>query len=271
MAQMVGENKMFALERRQMIVKEARDRGRVEIADLVESTGVSHETVRRDLTFLEQQNLLKRVHGGAVPVEIVASVPNVDERTDIQARAKRAIGKAAVAHVPERGTILIDAGTTTAQMAAMIPENVEMTVVTNGIPIAESLVRHPLLTVHVLGGRLRSTTLATVDHWALEQLNSLDIDVAFMGTYGVSLTRGFSTPDSFEGAVKRAMVRCAKKVVVVADSSKLGESYMSVFASLEDVDVLVTDAKASGKQVTALQKSGMSVETTRSVKRGSRD
>ncbi|QPZ38237.1 DeoR/GlpR family DNA-binding transcription regulator [Paramicrobacterium chengjingii] len=262
---------MFALERRQLIVKEAREHGRVDVADVAENTGVSSETVRRDLTFLEQQNLLKRVHGGAVPVEVVASVPDVDERTDIQAGAKRAIGKAAFAHLPEHGTVLIDAGTTTAQVAAMIPENREMTVVTNGMPIAESLVRHPLLTVHVLGGRLRSTTLATVDHWALEQLKSLDIDVAFMGTYGVSLTRGFSTPDSFEGAVKRAMVRCAKKVIVVADSSKIGESHMSVFAPLEDVDVLITDAKADRKQVAELKKSGIRVETTRSVKRGKRE
>lgn len=258
---------MFAVERRQMILARARERGRVDVSEVAEATGVSSETVRRDLTFLEQQHLLKRVHGGAVPVEVVAAVPNVDQRTDIQASAKRAIGKAAVGFLPPGGTVLIDAGTTTAQLAAAIPENRELTIVTNGLPIAESLVRHPLLTVHVLGGRLRSSSLATVDHWALEQLQSLDIDVAFMGTYGVSLTRGFSTPDSFEAAVKRAMVTCAKEVVVLADCSKLGQSYMSVFAPLADVGVLVTDSAAEADQVSELEKNGIRVEVTRSLSR----
>lgn len=254
---------MFALERRQLIVKEARKQGRVDAAELAAAAGVSTETVRRDLMFLEQQNLLRRVHGGAIPVELTTPVPDVSARTDIMAGAKRAIGRLAATQLPEKGTILIDAGTTTAQLAASIPQNRELTIITNAIPIAEAMVKQPLLSVHLLGGRLRPTTLATVDHWALEQLESIDVDVAFMGTYGVSLTRGFSTPDSFEAAVKRAMVKCAQKVVVLADHTKLDQSFMSVFAPLEQIDVLITDAGALPRHVSALRSAGLHVELSR--------
>lgn len=258
---------MFALERRQFIVQEAHKHGSVDVANLASVIGVSTETVRRDLSLLEQQKLLRRVHGGAVPVELATTVPGLSERTDIMASAKRAIGKRAVTQLPATGTILIDAGTTTAQLAAAIPEDRELTVITNALPIAEIMVRQPLLTVHVLGGRLRPPTLATVDHWALEQLDSLDVDVAFMGTYGISQTRGFSTPDSFESAVKRAMVKCAKKVVVLADHTKMNNSFMSVFAPLESVDVLVTDSSAPRQNVAALREAGLQVELSRHVER----
>ncbi|WP_082468828.1 DeoR/GlpR family DNA-binding transcription regulator [Sciscionella sediminilitoris] len=259
---------MFALERRQFIVREAQKRGSVDVADLAATIGVTTETVRRDLTLLEQQNILRRVHGGAVPVESVNPVPGLAEGPDLMASAKRAIGKRAAALLPRTGTILIDSGTTTAQLAAAIPEDRELTVITNAPPIGESLVRLPLLTVHLLGGRLRPSPLATVDHWALEQLGSLDVDVAFIGTYGISSARGFSTPDSFESAVKRAMVKSAKKVVVLADNTKMENSFMSVFAPLDSVDVLVTDSGAPREKVAALRESGLPVELSRRLGRG---
>lgn len=253
---------MFALERRQLIVREARKYGRVGVAEVARSVGVSTETVRRDLTLLEQQQILRRVHGGAVPIELAAAVPDVAARTDIMASAKRAIGKLACEFLPENGTILIDAGTTTAQLAGLFPDDRELTIVTNGLPIAESLVRNPLLYVHLLGGRLRDSSLATVDHWALEQLSSIDIDIAFVGTYGVSPQRGFSTPDSFEAAVKRAMLASAKKTIVLADSSKLGNSYMSIFAPLDTVDLMITDSGASREQVADLENMGLQVHVS---------
>ncbi|WP_020502557.1 DeoR/GlpR family DNA-binding transcription regulator [Sciscionella marina] len=258
---------MFALERRQFIVQEAQKHGSVDVASLAATIRVTTETVRRDLTLLEQQNILRRVHGGAVPVEFVNPVPGLAERPDIMASAKRAIGKRAVALLPRTGTILIDASTTTAQLAAAIPEDRELTVITNALPIGESMVRLPLLTVHLLGGRLRPSSLATVDHWALEQLDSLDVDVAFIGTDGISPTRGFSTPNSFESAIKRAMVKCAKKVVVLADNTKMENSFMSVFAPLDSVDVLVTDSGAPREKIAALRGTGLQIELSRHLGR----
>ncbi|GGF18357.1 DeoR/GlpR family DNA-binding transcription regulator [Subtercola lobariae] len=262
---------MFALERRQLIVQEARVEGRIDVAGIADSIGVSTETVRRDLSILERQGILKRVHGGAVLIELASPVPVLSERTDIMAAPKRAIGKLAAMHLPESGTILIDAGTTTAQLALVIPEDRELTVVTNALPTAEAIAHYPLLDIHVLGGRLRSLSLATMDSWALQQLEALDVDVAFMGTYGISNTRGFSTPDSHEAAVKRAMVGSAKKVVVMADHTKLDRSFMNVFAPLDGVDVLITDSGASRSDVAALRVAGVNVEQSRSSRESSAD
>lgn len=235
----------------------------MDVSELATLLKVTTETVRRDLSTLEQQGTLKRVHGGAIPVERLDPVPDLAQRNDIMAAAKRSIGKHARGHLPTTGSILIDAGTTTARLADAIPLDNELTVVTNATPTAELLVRKPRTTVFLLGGRLRPQTLATVEAWGLQLLENLHVDVAFIGTYGVSVDRGFSTPDPNEAVMKSAMIRCAKKVVVLADRTKLGQNHLSVFASLSDVDVLVTDSGASKSVVAQLREAGLDVELSR--------
>ncbi len=256
---------MFARERQQQILALAREHGRVDVADIAARMEVTTETVRRDLTTLEQGGAVQRVHGGAIPVERLTQVPDLPQRTDIMAAAKRSIGKQAREHLPKSGAVLLDAGTTTARVADVMPADRELTVITNATPISEKLVQHPVLQVFLLGGRVRPQTLATVDTWALDQLTSLRVDVAFIGTYGVSLRHGFSTPDPSEAAMKRAMVRAAKRVVVLADRTKLGQSQLSVFAPLHEVDLLITDPGADTERVAELRQAGLSVELSRAT------
>jgi DeoR family fructose operon transcriptional repressor len=148
--------------------------------------------------------------------------------------------------LPQDGaTVLFDAGTTTARIAAKIPADRQLVAVTNSVPIAARLGGLPAITVQLLGGRVRGLTQATVGEQTLRALDTMRVDVAFIGTNGVSVRHGLSTPDDDEAAVKRAMVRCADYVVVVADSSKVGREEFISFAPLGSVDVLVTDPDIS--------------------------
>ena len=128
-------------------------------------------------------------------------------------------------------------------MAALLPADRELLVVTNSVPIAARLAGLGSVSLQLLGGRVRGLTQATVGDHAVETLRTLRVDVAFIGTNGISLRHGLSTPDPDEAAVKRAMVGCANFVVVVADSSKIGREEFVCFAPIEHVDVLVTDSE----------------------------
>jgi DeoR family transcriptional regulator, fructose operon transcriptional repressor len=232
---------MYLEERQAAIIKRARSHGRVDVGELAVEFDVTPETVRRDLTSLERHGLLRRVHGGAILVERLGFEPGLHARNQAMALEKERIARAALAEVPTEGAILIDAGTTTARLAEMLPTDRELTVVTNAVPIAMTLSTRPNVTVLTVGGRVRGRTLAMVDQWALGTLAETFVDVAFLGTNGVSAERGLTTPDVAEAAVKRAMLRAARRAVVLADHTKVGNDCFARFGDLAEVDMLVTD------------------------------
>lgn len=232
---------MYAEERQQEILRLARTRGRVDVTALAEEFTVTAETIRRDLTTLERAGVLRRVHGGAIPVERIGFEPALATRDSVLTAEKERIAKAALAEVPEEGAIILDAGTTTARLAQALPMDRELTVVVNSPVIAAALGTRANLTIYQLGGRVRGKTLATVDDWALRPLAELYVDVAFLGTNGLTVEQGLTTPDPAEAAVKRAMIKAARRSVVLADHTKIGNDYLSRFGSLPDIDLLVTD------------------------------
>lgn len=235
---------MYAEERQQAIAALVMTRGRASVAELAQTYDVTTETVRRDLAVLDKAGLLHRVHGGAVPARTLRLVESgVGERDTTRAEQKDAIATTAVDFLPLGGaTILLDAGTTTARIAAQLPTDREFTVVTNSVPIAARLAGSPTITLQLLGGRVRGLTQAAVGEHTLSVLSTLRVDVAFMGTNGITVRHGLSTPDSDEAAVKRAMVAAANYVVVTADSSKLGREDFVSFAPIDSVDTLITDS-----------------------------
>jgi DeoR family fructose operon transcriptional repressor len=232
---------MYQEERQAVILDRARSQGRVDVAELATEFDVTPETVRRDLSALERHGLLRRVHGGAIPVERLGFEPGLQTRDAAMAAEKDRIARAALAELPVEGAILLDAGTTTARLADLLPSDRELTVVTNAVPIGMALSARPNLTVLTVGGRIRGRTLAMVDQWALRVLSETYVDVAFLGTNGVSVQRGLTTPDVAEAATKRAMIRAARRVVVLADRSKVGNDCFARFGELEDVETLITD------------------------------
>jgi len=250
---------MYPEERQQQILQRARTEGRVDVVALAEDLRVTTETIRRDLTVLERAGVLRRVHGGAIPVERLGFEPALATRDAVMTAEKERIAKAAVEELPRDGAIIIDAGTTTGRLAEAIPLDRELTVVVNSPPLATALATRPNLTVIALGGRVRGRTLATVDDFALQLLGQVYVDVAFMATNGLTIERGLTTPDPAEAAVKRSMMAAARRTVMLADHTKVGNDCMARFADLADVDVLITDAGLDEETASAFGQAGLRV------------
>jgi DeoR family fructose operon transcriptional repressor len=250
---------MYAPERQQRILQEARNDGRVEVAGLAATLDVTSETIRRDLTALERQGLLRRVHGGAIPLDRLGFEPGLATRDAVMTAEKERIAKAALEELPPEGALLLDAGTTTARLADALPSDRDLTVVTNSLPIAMKLSSRPNLTLLFLGGRVRGRTLAAVDVWAMRALEETFVDVAFVGTNGFSVERGLTTPDPTEAAVKRAMISAARRSVMLADHTKFGNDALMRFGSLEDLDTLITDTGLDAELIRGIESTGVRV------------
>lgn len=252
---------MYPEERQNAIAQLVGQRGRLSVTTAAEQFGVTTETVRRDLAVLERAGMLRRVHGGAVPVSAVGLVElGLGERTGRLAEQKAKIASAAVDFLPGTdGSIILDGGTTTAALAELLPTDRRLLVVTDAVPLAARLANAPGITVQMLGGRVRGVTQCAVGEEAVRKLADLRVDVAFLGTNGVTVTHGFSTPDEAEASVKRAMVASGQRVIVLADSSKLNRETLVRFADLEDVDVLITDSGVDQDTLAALDRTGIEV------------
>lgn len=250
---------MYAEERRERIADLARVDGRVVVAELADRLGVTRETVRRDLDELEAAGLVRRVHGGAIAADRVRVEADVAERAGRMADQKRRIAKRVVDLLPTGGTIYLDAGTTTRAIAEAIPDGAELTVVTNSLGVAQALALRPSVTVRLVGGRLRTRTEALVGDWAVRTIAELSFDLTVAATNGFTVTRGLSTPDPEEAAVKRAAIGAGQRVVLAADHSKLGDEHFAAFAAIDQVDVLVTDGDIDDEDVAALTEAGVEV------------
>lgn len=260
---------MYATERQAHITRHLAERGRVSVVGLADDLGVTTETIRRDLDVLEQQGALRRVHGGAVPARAGSMAePSISERMAVNSDAKRAIARRALEVITDgyRGAIVFDAGSTVGAVAAALGDRVAATgarldVVTHAVPVAHTLSLLPDISLTVLGGQVRGLTAAAVGTATLTALDSLRPDLAFVGVNGLSAEFGLSTPDPAEAAVKAAIVRSARRVVVVADGTKFEVESFVRFADLRDIDILVTDAAPQGELADALAEADVEVWT----------
>lgn len=256
---------MYGSERRRHIADSLAATGRVTVAALASGLDVSAETIRRDLSILETEGVLERTHGGAVP-----AVPGGRVEQTLAARraenvsAKSAIGRAALGLLPAAGgTVLLDSGSTTAFLVEALAEGplatCGLTFITNSVPLADALHRAGTDSLHALGGVARGLTGACVGASTLQALAAIRTDVVFLGANGLDAERGLSTQDSEEAAVKSAMCRSARRVVLLADSSKFDRDYLVSFARLDQIDVLITDVQPTGALAAALDTHGIEV------------
>jgi len=247
------EERLSGPERQRLLLETARQQGRVRVNAAAKSLAVTPETVRKDLATLQADGLIVRVHGGGIPVETPAFEPGITARTEWAAEKER-IGRAALDEIPAGGVIFIEAGTTTAHFADLIPPDFPVTVVTNSLPIAQALAsRLTAATVVIIGGRVRALTLGSVDSLAIRNLEDLFVDVAFLGTNGISLERGLTTPDIAEAETKRAAMRCSNRRVLLADHSKVGKVSFCRYGDPSDVNVLITDTGLTPQQAAELE------------------
>ena len=252
---------MYAEERQQAMARLVGEHGRLSVAAIADRFGVTTETVRRDLSTLERIGLVRRVHGGAVPASSLAVIESgLGERDQANTAEKELIAKAALDELPPSGgTVLIDAGSTTVRFASLLPRDHRLVVLTHAVPIAARLAGLPHIDLHLLPGRVRTTTQAAVGSDTVRALEQLRVDVAFLGTNGITVEHGLSTPDHDEAAAKRAMVHAARRSVCLADSSKIGTETAIRFADLEEIDVVVTDSGTPPDARGALEEVGVEV------------
>lgn len=244
--------------RQRRIVEFARTRGRVEVLALAEELNVASETIRRDLKVLAGRRMLKRVHGGAIPLETAAFESTVEYRSQVDLAQKHRIAAAAADLLHGAETVYLDEGFTPRLIAERLADQ-ELTVVTSSLLAAEALAHSETVTVMLLGGRMRGRTLATVDNWAVERLRSLVIDVAYLGTNGITPERGLTTPDPAVAAVKQTAVSVATRRILVAADSKFGETSFCRFAEVSDFETIVTGTELPAAEAARYEALGPSI------------
>ena len=246
-------------ERQREILRLAHDNGSVEVSALAANFDVTNETIRRDLSELQERQLLRRVHGGAIPAERSFHEPMVMARDVQNAEEKLRIGKAAIQEVPEGASVLIDSGSTGLRLAEVFPVDRRAHVVTNSLAIASTLARRGVAELTVLGGGVRTNTLAMIDASAVASVRRLRVDVLFISCDGLSLDRGLTTPYQDEFLIKRAMIEASRRVVALVDASKFGNDQLFASCALNEIDLLVTDTRASDEHVKMLEANDIEV------------
>lgn len=250
---------LFQTERHREIVASTVAKGRVEVGELAARFGVTTETIRRDLSELQEQRLLRRVHGGAVAWETSEFEPLLTVRTDQHDEEKRRIAKLAVAELPDSGTIIVDSGSTLGRFAEAFPDDAALRVITNSLPIAMTLAEKDDVEVIAIGGKVRKNTMAMVDADAIATLEPFTVDTLFISTDGLSADMGLTTPYRQEARLKAAMIDSARRVVALVDQSKFGKDQLVRFAQWSDVDVLITTTEADGDTIAEIEALGTTV------------
>ncbi|AXU15056.1 DeoR/GlpR transcriptional regulator [Streptomyces clavuligerus] len=235
-------------ERHQRLLAEARRRGRVEVTALASDFGVAPETIRRDLSELERRGLVRRTHGGAYPVESAGFETSLAQRVTMHVENKRRIAAEAVKHLGGAETVFIDEGYTPQLLAALLPTDRPLTVVTASLPTAAAVAESANITVLLLGGRVRARTLATVGAWACQMLDGFVIDLAYIGANGISREHGLTTPDSVVADVKAKAIKVSRRRVFMGHHGKFGAGSFCRFADVTDFEAIITDTGLSSAE-----------------------
>lgn len=248
-----------AEDRREAIMRLLRDSDRTSVVDLSQKLNVSEVTVRKDLDYLEAQGVLTRVHGGAVFSGLGRFELHFAERQQIKLAEKRRIAQAASNLIHDEMSVFLDASTTAFQIARLIKDRKQLTVVTNGLYNALELTFCPEITVLVAGGIMRSRSSSLVGGLT-QDIARLRVDVGFFGARGVSVRDGLTETDLSESNLKRLMVEAARSVVGVVDSSKFGQVHLSAFAFPHEIDRLITDSSMPASSIEEMRAVGITVD-----------
>src|ERR687894_1184081 len=251
---------MLAEQRRRAILDELETAGGVSVSALSERLRVSDMTVRRDLEELSARNLLRKVHGGAVPIPKTAVEPHFVQKQALNRPEKESIAREASRLVEDGDTVAFSAGTTTWHVAEALRRGREdLTFVTNSTNIALTLQEAGWEKILLSGGSFRTPSDALVGPFADRTLRTLNADVLFLGAHGIDPEAGLTTPNVAEAETDGRLVEAAQKVVVVADHSKLGVVALAKIAPLSRVDVFVTDSGADGETLREIELAGVRV------------
>jgi DeoR/GlpR family transcriptional regulator of sugar metabolism len=248
---------MLKEQRFRFILEKLKTHQKVLSANLSEELGVSEDTIRRDLNELSQLGLIHKVHGGALPPSPV--LLTYKERETYAWQNKQEIAKKAVTLIHNGQVIILDGGTTTLQIAQLLPRDLSATVFTNSIPVALHLVDHPSVEVVLAGGKLLKRSQVTLGYEAMDTFRSVRADVCFLGVCSIHYEIGLSVPDREEAQVKKAMVNAAAQVVALATAEKIGTAEAYIVAQLTELDMLITDTSAPEEALHLYKASGLEI------------
>lgn len=242
------------------VLERLSDNGSVGVGDLARDLGVSAATVRRDLQLLEEQRLLSRTHGGAIAHGVLYELP-LRYRSARHGEQKLRIAAAAAARVADGTAVGLTGGTTTTEVARALSDHRRLTVVTNSLSISSELAVRPNLKLVVTGGVARAESYELVGPIAEASLAGLNLDLVIVGVDGIAVDAGLTTHHEVEAHTNRALIDRAGRVLVVADSSKIGQVAFARICELGRVDELVTDADAATADLARLADAGVKVTT----------
>jgi DeoR family transcriptional regulator of aga operon len=250
-------------ERLGVILERLSVGGSVSVAEIAADLGVSPATIRRDLHLLENQHMLARTHGGAVRQGVLYELPLRYKGARHQ-QEKLRIAREAASRVVDGWAVGLTGGTTTTEVARALVDRQRLTVVTNALNIASELAVRPNLKLVVTGGVARAESYELVGPIAEASLAGLNLDVVFLGVDGISPEAGLTTHHEIEAHTNRALIDRARRVTVVADSSKIGRVAFAQICDIDRVDELITDEGAgreAGDALAALREGGVRITT----------
>lgn len=250
---------MLIDERRQHILSIIRQEGRVLVAEISDALAISRITIRKDLDYLESKGLVQRTHGGALaPHKGALLDPSLEEKQHQQFKEKRRIADAAVTLVKEGQCVLLDSGTTTTAVAHALRAFSRLTVVTNAVNIAAVLADTDFEVI-LTGGTLRRNSFSLVGPLAEDVLHEIHADLLFLGVDGFDAKIGLTTPNILESRVNRAMIKAARKVVAVCDSTKFSRRSLAIIAPPSAVHMVITDSHLPKEDEEALRSAGVEI------------
>lgn len=252
-------SQLLAEPRRMKILDWLQEEGSARVRDLSVAFGVSEATVRQDLERLDAEGHIVREHGGAYLKSVLHQVQTMSLHHMINMEQKRKIGRAAAALVANGETIILDSGSTTTEVAKNLTDRQNLNVITNAINIALMLGALPSMTVHVPGGQFKAPTLSLTGEKSADFFTGIYAEKLFLATAAVSFEAGLTYPAVADLYVKRAMIKSASKVYLVADSTKIGRTSFSALGSVNCIHTLITDGEIRDADRKAFEKSGIEV------------
>lgn len=251
---------IFPIERKRKIMDLLNERPSVTVAELSGIFNVSEVTIRKDLKELDNEGHITRTHGGAAGITKMTfeSVQSDKEKQNIE--EKKAIAKIACALIQDGDSVMIDAGSTTQQLARCIKaEEKKITVITNSFNIASELMDLDFLELIIIGGIFRKGIYSCVGPIAESALEGLFVDKAFLGSNSMDLEHGFSTANIYEAQVKKKMIASSKERIFLVDHTKFNKQSLCSVCPLSALDYFITDSGAPAKYLASIRDKGVKV------------
>lgn len=256
---MAANNNLLKAERHGKIQALINEQGRATVQELSYLFAVSEATIRRDLEELNALGAIRRTHGGAVNFAQAPKEPPMMQRMDENKVVKTRIGRAAVELIKDGETIFLGSGTTVIEVAHHLPENINLTVISNSLPVVNELATHPGIELIVIGGMLRQSELSMVGHVAEQAVREFRADKVFIGMFAIDAGCGFTNDYPPEIMTDRAILGIAPQVIVLADHSKFGRVSSTLVGQVTAADMIITDQITSKETVEGLRELGVQV------------